>query len=59
MSLLSDYEQRTAWKYEPVRGVFPTHEGLTAKVRPDGGYMPFAGSTVVSGPGNPACRLSR
>ncbi len=57
MSLLSDYEQRTAWKYEPVRGVFPTHEGLTAKVRPDGGYMPFAGSTVVFRPGKPCMQV--
>ena len=51
MSLLSDYEKRTAWKYETVRGMFPTHEGLTAKVRPNGSYMPFPGSTVVFRPG--------
>ena len=51
MSLLSDYEQRTAWKYEPVRGVFHTHEGLVRKVRTDGSFAPFAGSTVVFRPG--------
>jgi protein-tyrosine-phosphatase len=51
MSLLSDYEQRTAWKYEPVRGAFPTHEGLENKVGTDGSFTPFAGSTVVFRPG--------
>lgn len=55
MPLLEEYEQRTAWKYEPVRGTFCTHEGLTAKVRPDGSYAPFAGSTVVFRPGK-LCR---
>ena len=47
MSLLSDYEQRTTWKYERISGSFPTHDGLANKVRPDGSYVPFFGSTVV------------
>ena len=47
MSLLSDYEQRTAWKYEPIHGSFHTHEGLSQKVNPDGSYASFPGSTVV------------
>lgn len=47
MSLLSDYEERTAWKYEPIRGTFPTHPNLIRKVNQDGSYAPFAGSTVV------------
>ena len=51
MSLLSDYEQRTAWKYAPIRGLFHTHEGLAKKVNPDGSYAPFRGSTVVFRPG--------
>lgn len=50
MSLLSDYEQRTAWKYEPIRGSFHTHDGLARKVNPDGSYVPFRGSTVVFRP---------
>lgn len=51
MPLLLDYEQRTAWKYEPIHGTFHTHEGLRRKVAPDGGYLPFPGSTVVFRPG--------
>ncbi|MBQ9009687.1 MAG: hypothetical protein IJ088_10200 [Clostridia bacterium] len=51
MSLISDYEQRTAWKYEPIHGWFHTHEGLERKVNPDGSYAPFYGSTVVFRPG--------
>lgn len=47
MSLLSDYEQRTAWKYEPIGGIFHTAEGLANKVRPDGSFAPFLGTTVV------------
>lgn len=47
MSLLSDYEQRTSWKYEPVRGSFHTPEGLRNKVDEQGRYVPFCGSTVV------------
>ena len=47
MSLLSDYERRTCWKYEPIRGAFHTHEGLTRKVAPDGSFRPFPGTTVV------------
>ncbi|MBQ2955092.1 MAG: hypothetical protein IJE08_01380 [Clostridia bacterium] len=47
MSLLNDYEQRTAWKYEPVRGCFQTADGLTNKVAWSGGYKRFPGTTVV------------
>lgn len=47
MTLLSDYEWRTAWKYERISGSFHTHDGLANKVRPDGSYAPFFGSTVV------------
>ena len=47
MSPLSDYERRTAWKYERISGSFHTHDGLANKVRPDGSYAPFFGSTVV------------
>lgn len=47
MSLLSEYEQRTAWKYEPIRGLFPTADSLESKVNPDGRFAPFPGSTVV------------
>ncbi len=51
MSLLSEYEQRTAWKYEPIRGSFHTADSLKAKINPDGSYAPFPGSTVVFRPG--------
>lgn len=50
MSLLPAYEQRTEWKYEPIHGLFHTHDGLSRKVAPDGGYIPFPGSTVVFRP---------
>ncbi len=50
MSLLSEYEQRTAWKYEPIRGSFHTAQGLAKKVDPDGNYQPFPGTTVVFRP---------
>ncbi len=50
MSFLSDYDQRTAWKYQGVQGTFPTHEGLKLKVNPDGTFPPFPGSTVVFRP---------
>ena len=51
MSLLSDYEARTAWKYEPIRGFFSTDEGLKRKVSEDGLFLPFPGSTAVFRPG--------
>lgn len=51
MSLLSDYEQRTAWKYEHIHGSFHTHEGLGRKINPEGSYVRFPGSTVVFRPG--------
>lgn len=47
MSLLSDYEQRTAWKYAPICGSFHTAGGLSNKVNPDGSYAYFPGSTVT------------
>ena len=59
MSLLSDYEARTAWKYEPIRGAFHTAEGLSAKVNPDGGYAPFPGSTAVFRAGSRCVRTVR
>lgn len=59
MPLLSEYEERTAWKYEPIHGAFHTHEGLARKVGPDGSYIPFAGSTVVFRPGKRCLRVVR
>ena len=50
MSLLFDYEQRTEWKYKPIRGLFHTNEGLSCKVDCNGNYVPFYGSTVVFRP---------
>lgn len=52
MSLLSDYERRTAWKYEPIRGSFPAADSLSEKVEQDGSYRPFRGTTVVFRPGS-------
>ena len=59
MSLLSDYEARTAWKYEPIRGAFHTAESLILKVDPDGNYVPFAGSTAVFRPSSRCVRTVR
>ena len=50
MSLISDYEQRTAWKHKPIHGRFATHVDLRRKVNQDGSYAPFLGSTVVFRP---------
>ncbi len=47
MTLLEEYEQRTAWKYEPICGPFPTHTDLRNKIGPDGQFRPFSGSTSV------------
>ena len=47
MSHLEEYDRRTAWKYEPIRGTFRTAESLVNKVGPDGRFVPFPGSTVV------------
>ncbi len=47
MSLTEEYERRTAWKYEPIRGTFHTAESLVNKVSPEGRFVPFSGSTVV------------
>ena len=49
MSLL-EYKQRIAWKDEPIRGVFHTHEDLEHKVDPEGGFLKFSGNTVVFRP---------
>ncbi len=50
MSLLEKYEERTAWKYDPLPGRFLTHPDLGRKIKPDGGYAPFAGTTVFFRP---------
>ena len=47
MSLLSEYEKHTAWKYNAVTGRFSTHPALTNKVDEAGRFVPFPGSTVV------------
>ena len=47
MSLMLDYEMRTAWKYNSVSGRFPTHPGLLNKVDEEGAFRPYMGSTVV------------
>lgn len=57
MSLLSEYEQRTAWKYEPIRGSFHTADSLKSKINPDGRYAPYPGSTVVFRPGNQCLQI--
>ena len=44
---MEEYEQRTAWKYEPICGHFSTHSDLTHKITPDGNYCGFPGSTAV------------
>lgn len=50
LSLLSEYESRTSWKYEPIHGVFHTHDGLNNKVDQGGSYVYFPGTTVVFRP---------
>ncbi len=47
MSLLSEYEERTAWKRERPSGLFPTAPGLGLKVGADGRFVPFPGTTAV------------
>ncbi|HAL59726.1 MAG TPA: hypothetical protein DCP64_10150, partial [Sarcina sp.] len=49
--MLLDYEQRTAWKYESIRGSFHTAASLSNKVNSDGSYASYPGSTVVFRPG--------
>ena len=51
MTLLSEYEQRTAWKHKPIGGAFRTDEGLIRKVDTTGRFVPCLGSTVVFRPG--------
>lgn len=50
MSLRTKYENRTAWKYQPICGQFSTGSGLSLKVDGTGNYVPFQGSTVVFRP---------
>lgn len=57
MSFLSDYDRRTAWKYEAIRGTFPAAAGLRNKVNPDGSFAPFSGSTVVFRPGRRCAQI--
>ena len=59
MSLLSDYEQRTAWKYDPIEGSFHTGAGLERKINPDGSFAHFPGSTMVFRPGKQCIRIIR
>lgn len=47
MSLLLEYEERTAWKYIPITRRFSTHPALAYKVDETGLFLPFLGSTVV------------
>ena len=47
MSVLSEHEARTAWKYKPISGHFSTHPGLAGKVNSNGQFRPFMGLTVV------------
>ena len=47
MTLLEEYEQRTAWKDEPIRGHFSTPTDLQNKIGPDGQFRSFSGSTAV------------
>lgn len=56
MSLLSEYEKRTAWKYNPITGRFSTHPDLRYKVDDAGRFLSFQGSTVVFKLDKPACR---
>ena len=52
-----DYEQRTAWKYEPVRGSFHTAASLSDKVNTDGSYASYPGNTVVFRPGKQCLQI--
>ena len=47
MSLLTDFEQRTAWKHERITGSFFTNPNVSQKVDEEGGYRTFPGTTVV------------
>ena len=47
MSLLSDFDERTAWKRERITGWFGTNPNVLNKVDPDGQYRTFPGTTVV------------
>ena len=59
MPLMEEYEQRTAWKYEPIRGQFSTHTGLDDKVGPDGSFRYFPGTTAVFRLDRDTFRLAR
>lgn len=52
-----DYEQRTAWKYESIRGSFHTAASLSNKVNSDGSYASYPGSTVVFRPGKQCLQI--
>ena len=54
MSLLDEYEKRTAWKYGRLPDSLGTHPDLIRKINPDGSYAPFRGTTVYFRPGK-AC----
>lgn len=56
MSPLSEYEKRTAWKYNAITGRFSTHPALTNKVDDAGRFVPFPGSTVVFKLDRSACQ---
>lgn len=56
MSLLSEYEKRTAWKYSPITGRFSTHPALSNKIDEAGRFRFFPGSTVVFKLDRWACR---
>ena len=47
MSLISDFDQRTAWKRERITGWFGTNPNVLNKVDPEGRYRTFPGTTVV------------
>ena len=59
MPLLEEYEHRTAWKYEPIRGDFSTHQDLQRKICSDGDYRAFPGSTAVFRLDRDAFRMTR
>lgn len=47
MSLISDFEERTAWKHERIGGWFSAHPNAQEKVAANGSYRTFPGTTVV------------
>ena len=51
MSLLSEYEKRTAWKYNAVTGRFSTHPALINKVDAAGRQEKLCGTLAQPVPG--------